>query len=610
MLAWSIGDGPADLWRIAEGDPMPEALKNALDTCLLSAYNAQFERLIFRHVLGVDLPPSRWQCTQVWAYSLAFSGRLKDITQRFNVEVHKDAEGDRLIHRFSKPQPACRKVRRWTHENDPEGWAKFQEYCKQDVVVEKALRAKLAPYPMPDHQWREYAIDQQINDLGVPIDTQLVNAALELFSREKKGLLAQMQHLTGLSNPNSGPQLSQWLGEQGVFTESLDKETVERLLSEIEDPLVNEVLRLKQKVSKTSVTKWKAFSEATCSDGRARGMFQFCGAGRTGRWAGRIVQLQNLARGGAETSDPVTAAEYMLSGDTKHLYQDQMALLSDTIRCAITAPDGMLLNVSDLGSIESRVLGWVSGCREINSTFEQKLDTYKQFAALLYRCPYDEVTKAQRKFCKPTVLGAGFGLGGGGLVKYAEGMGVSMTDNEAAMSIAIWREKHPEVPAFWRWCRDAVFTTTRTGAAVIGPHGLKTQAYGEFVFMHLPSGRRIAYYQPRIVQKLAPWGEMTDTFTFMGVDRYAMKWDRISAAPGMLCENIVQALARDVVAVWINRAIEAGFTVIGHVHDEVITLEKEDRIEELNELIRRPVPWAPDLLLDAAGFTTKRYRKD
>jgi len=270
-----------------------------------------------------------------------------------------------------------------------------------------------------------------------------------------------------------------------------------------------------------------------------------------------------------------------------------------------------MLNITDLASIESRVLGWISNCKGINHAFENNLDTYKLFATSLYNIEYAQVSKKQRNFCKPPVLGAGYRLGAGGLVNYAKGMGVILTFEEAGAMITLFRTMYWEVPEFWKWCKEAVFHTTLTGGRVDGAHGLYTYAHGEFLFIHLPSGRSIAYHKPEIRDLPAPWNveQLIPQFTFMGRHKKNHKWCRISAHDGHICENIVQAIARDIIALWMLRARAAGHPLILHVHDEICTEDDRDRVEELNELIRIPIPWAPGLILDAKGFTAKRYRK-
>jgi DNA polymerase len=620
MLGWAIDDEPVQVWDITSEIDMPFDLAMALydHKVLVKGYNATFERLILKFCLGIDLPYERFRCTQVRAYGLAFTGSLEDVADQFNIGINKDPRGRALINRFSKPQPASHNVRRWTRENDPEGWAEFMEYCKRDVETERELWKRCEPYHFPEIEWERYALDQKINDRGVPVDRAFIDAAIEISATEKESLKDQMRELampTALHNPNSGPQLHDWLKAQGTKLADLTKETIAFALSSYDlKPKVAEMLKLKQQLAKTSVTKFNAFKRVLSPENVVRGMFQFCGASRTLRAAGRIVQLQNLARGGNTTNDPSTAAEIMLESGhevSKLLYGNVMGLLSDTVRAAIKAPEGSLLNVSDLGSIESRVLGWMTDCKMINDCFREGRDTYKTLAVTMFNVPYDEVTKKMRDFCKPPVLGGGYMLGWRGLISYAAGMGVTMTKEEAELAINTLRESWPEVVAFWAWCKDAVFYTTQTGRPYEGPHGLRTFAHGEFLCIGLPSGRNLYYHQPRIELREAPWGQMIDTFTYMGTDRHRNNaWCRISAHAGGTTENIDQAISRDIVYEWMDRADEAEFDLFLHCHDEIGAVEKRDRIEEMNELIRQPIDWAPGLLLDADGYTAVRYKKD
>lgn len=620
MLGWSIDDEPVQVWDITADSRTPSKLLWHLmnPEVLIHAYNAQFERLILEHCMGIKLPPERFRCTMVRAYGLAFNGSLANVATQFDVGVNKDKRGAALINRFSKPQPKNQKVSRWTRENDPEGWAEFMEYCRQDVVTERALWKKCEPYYFPEIEWKRYALDQKINDRGVPVDQELVAAAIKMSATENESLKDQMRILAlpaELHNPNSGPQLMAWLADNGCLVKDLKAATVETVIKrDAEDPRVLAMMKLKQQLAKTSVSKFNAFDRVTGEDGRARGMFQFGGASRTLRAAGRLVQLQNLARGGNVTSDPSTAAEVMISwgyDTSKALYGNIMGLLSDTVRSCIKAPPGKVLNVSDLHSIESVVLGWVSDCKMINDCFAQGRDTYKTLATTMFKVSYDEVTKKMRTFCKPPVLGGGYMLGWKGLIAYAEGMGVIMTKEEAELAISTLRESWPEVVAFWKWCKDAVFHTTRTGQEYPGPHGLKTFAFGEFLCIRLPSGRNLYYHRPMIELRRAPWGEMIDQFTYMGTNRHKNgAWERISAHAGGITENIVQAIARDVLYEWMDRADAAGFDIFLHVHDEFGSIEDGDRLEEMNALVDKPMPWADDLKVGAAGYVAERYKKD
>lgn len=619
MLGWAIDDGPVQILDF-KGDVLDVApacaeLRERLEDrhTYVSAFNAQFERLILKHVLGMDVPIERFICTQVRGFGLSFTGSLDDMLAQTGIQSRKDPRGKALINRFSRPQGKSRNVARWTAENDPEGYAEFMSYCQQDVEVERQLRKYFDNYEQLPSEQRLYCLDQKINDVGVPVDRKLIKTALTINTIEREHILEQMRELTGLENPNSNQQLQSWLAENGLKLPDMTKDTIKEALKEGVVCDVNRTaLRLKQQISKSSVSKWTAFNKCQVN-GRVHGMFQFGGASRTNRWAGRLVQLQNLPQGGNTTKDPSTLAEIILAGGhsaVKALYGKPLMALSDAVRAAITAPDGFCLNVSDLKSIESRVVGWIADCALMNKTFANGMDTYKVFASELYKTPYDEVTKQQRNFSKPPVLGCSYMLGAKGLIGYAEGMGVNMDDTQAQISVDTFRNMYPEIPELWEWCKQATFRTTRTGETVEGKHGLKTFAHGEFLFLQLPSGRCIAYHKPAIELREAPWGDMIENFTFMGKDRFTMKWQRISAHPGFITENIIQGVARDILAVWMTRADEAGFTLCGHVHDELISLETCDRVDELNELIKQPIPWATGLLLDAEGYVAQRYRKD
>jgi DNA polymerase len=645
MLAWQIDEGMIHMWDIHGGEEFPQRLMIALknESVLLKAFNATFERLIFKYVLNIDLPIERWRCTMCRAYSLSFQGTLDEVLSQFVPGHEKDKRGKQLIDRFSKRQPASRKVSRWTKENDPEGYKEFKEYCIQDVKVEHALSDALEKYPYHERENLFYWIDQVINDAGVPIDTKLVDRAISFAKIEKEKLLTQMKELTGLENPNSGKQLHVWLEENGFPLEDLTKDTVGKALNELSHKITNgelieqevrhvyDVLDLKRQVSKTSVTKWNAFKKYVCDDGKIYGMFQFAGASRTNRWAGRGPQLHNMARGKNTTKDPATLADYIVSSPAEiveALYGDIMLALSDTVRCAITVSEDEVLNVSDLKSIESVIIGWLTNCRLINEIFATGRDTYKVFATHLFKVPYEKVTKKMRTDSKPPVLGGGYMLGGGkvkpdgsltGLLAYADGMGIALDPQTSKEAIRIFREDlFPEIVDYWGWLEEAIFYCVKTGVPVHGDHGIRFEMNGEFLFMYLPSGRAIAYHKPMILPRKMPWGEIKDSFTYMGRDRLAgsYKWARIAAHMGSVVENAVQGIARDVLCEWLLR-IYTQITMnsqetktILHVHDEVGVVSDRDRTEQINALLEEPMPWAPDLSVGAAGFTTRRYYKD
>lgn len=630
MAGYALDHHAPDLWVPAEGEEMPRALFDALvdpDT-EVHAFNAKFERLILWHVLKIRVPIERFRCTMVHAWSLSFSGNLGAVGAQMGLPLDKvkDARGKKLIDKFCKPAPKNHRATWYGPDNAPADWAAFKAYCTQDVVAEREIEMLLAAYPMPPQELDHWFWDQDVNDRGVPVDTGLVSAAVHLERKEKARLRHEMNRVTCLENANSPQQLAQWLSARGESLPDLQKETVKRAIKETQDPAVRDVLRMRAQVSKTSTKKWEAFQNATCDDGMLRGMFEFGGAQRTQRWAGRVVQLQNLKSPGPEFESIISeVVDVFLCEDpevVRALYGDVLDLLSQGVRCAITAPDDFVLGPCDLSSIESRVLGYLSGCDRINRIFAEGKDTYKDFAMELFGCRYEDVTKAQRKYAKPPTLGCGYQLGGPGLIEYAAGMGVDMDGETAQRAVDLYRYVYPEVPAIWYWlldsCKDVV--QNWTGHTGYGVHIHRDQ---NFLMIDLPSGRRIYYYQPLVLPMVPPWERdkppeeqrRRPTLTYMGMNQHSKKWERLTTHGGKITENIVQAFARDVLVFHMRETEERfGPIIRGHVHDEQIPLLPADRAEEMLAEIERIMsispPWAPALLLGAKGFLTKRYRKD
>ena len=414
MASYGFSTGPVSLWVPAEGEPMPYDLREIFETALhtddliIKAFNAQFERLILWFCLKYQIPIENFRCVMVHAWSLSFSGGLDEVGRQLGISADKAklAEGKKLIQRFCKPAPSNHKAERYDRHTHPAEWEKFKGYCIQDTVAEREIEHILAPYPMAERETELWFTDQRINDRGVPIDMNLVHSACKIERAEKTNLKKKLNQFTGLDNGSSPVQLKAWLTTQGLELPNMQKDTLEKALKEDIPPHLQPVLRLKLDAGKTSTTKWHAFERACCTDERLRGMFAFGGAQRTQRWAGRIVQLHNLKS--PRIDSPDILAGFLVPGDrqlVEDLYGDVIGLLSDTIRCAITAPEGKMLSVSDLGSIESRVLGYVSNCIRINNIFAEGRDTYKDYAMELFHVDYDEVTSKQRKFSKPPTLG-------------------------------------------------------------------------------------------------------------------------------------------------------------------------------------------------------------
>jgi len=627
MLGWAFDDDPVQLWEPHLG-PMPNELREGMEDPHVEkwAFNAAFEDGITKYQSDIKVPKWTWRCTQFLAYGLSFSGGLDSILKQVGFPEHlwKNADGKKLIRKFSVPQPRNQKVRRWTYGTAPEMWEDFCGYCKQDVEVERALRKWVKQFdPISDDEWQTWLMDQDINNAGIPIDRILISTARASVTVRKNQIIDRMRQVTGLDNPGSRAQLQPWLQERTrVPLSNMQANTLEWAQARVEDPVLEGVIQDMLWVSQTATAKWDAFDRMECDDHTLKGMFMPGGASRTRRYASRGINLQNLKRP-LKGVDMDTVCQAIKDLSLAQLYPDYevMDLLAASVRGAIAAPEGKKLAVSDLGSIESRVLGWMSGCTRIINTFAAGKDTYKDFAMELFQVLYDEVTKDQRGFSKPPTLGCGYQLGAGGLVAYAEDMGVSMSRAEADRAVSTFRRVYPEIPAMWRWLIEAITYVVQGGGTM---SGYRVHIYRdlEFLYIQLPSGRRLAYHKPEIQPREIHWVDadgvpqsmVKPSFTYMGINRFNMQWERISTHGGGVTENIVQAISRDILVYQMRLSMNRGHDVRGHVHDEIITVcpdqNAEAWLESLRGLMCISPPWAQDLLLGAEGYTAKHYRKD
>ncbi len=663
------------------------------------SFNAQFERWITEHVLEIEIDLSRWRCAQVLAYMLSFTGRLDDVGKQIGLPIEKQklAEGKKLIKMFCGPnKPTKNQPFVWRDSlTDPVEWDMFvNEYLVQDVVSEREIIRKLNKFEVPDEEWELYQIDQIINDRGLPINRKFVMSAITLAERRKSELISEMKEMTALDNPNSVQQLLPWLQDRGYYYRDLqkdsikktvaeekvqvgsgitefgrpvweeisvtvkDKPTVQRVVREYEKvaveppPRLNgggevvgdavvtqecrDVMRMRLSASKTSTAKYDACIAGLQDDDRLRHCFQFDGASRTGRWAGRKIQPQNLPRTPKylEPEDHINfdrldyvnnlieAGDY----DTLQLFSGEvMDAVSGCVRSCITAPLGKELVVCDLSSIETVVIGWLTGCERLLTVFRNGLCAYKDFATTLYGCGYGQVTKSQRTDSKPAVLGCGYRLSGGemqdgkktGLWGYAENMGISLSLDQSSKAVKLYRETYPEVPKAWYRIEDAIVECLRSGRKTkFGP--LEFELRKPFLRVRLPSGRFLYYYKAQVYKQ-----EMEGKYgrpyikwviSYMGINQVTTQWDRIESHGGKFIENFVQAIARDILAMGIKAAHEDGFYIVGHVHDEIIceqTLtDNHFTWERLRELMSVRPSWAPDIPLGAAGYAARVYRKD
>jgi DNA polymerase len=670
---WVPAEGermPSDL---KEGLRDPEVLK--------IAFNAQFERWITERVLGIEQPVEAWRCSMALAYMFSFMGGLDDVGAQMALSFQKSTRGRQLIKIFCGPnKPTKNQPFVWRdRHSDPEEWEEFKAYNVRDTDSEHELWSKLIPFDMPEWQWGLYHLDQIINDRGLPINRTFVENALTIAERRKAELISEQDRITGLANSNSGAQLLPWLMKRGYPYDNLRKENVQKALVAEEEEVANPsqtydinlkdfvtptyachfnalgqvvgdavmtqecrtVLRLRQGSAKTSTTKYAACLAGLGIDDRLRHCFQYAGGSRTNRWAGRKIQPQNLPRTPKWLEpedyinfDRLDYCNYLIAvGDYETLgvfAGEQMEAVAGCVRSCIQAPPGKKLVVCDLSSIETVTIGWLAECERLLNVFRDGKDAYKDFGSAMYKKPYEEVTKGERQIAKPAVLGSGYRLGGGdlrdgektGLWAYAEGMGVKMTKEEANTAVTVFRETYAEIPQAWYDIERAIVAAAQAGGRTIKWNSLEFQVKKPFLRVKLPSGRYMYYYKltvepyEAISRKGNPYTRYL--ITYMGKDQVTQQWRRIESHGGKFIENFVQAIARDILGLGMLAAHAAGFYLVGHVHDEIISEEDENDEEHSYERLRylmsdylvETVDWLKNMPLGAAGYEAKVYRKD
>lgn len=627
---------PTKYWDIRQ-ENMPEDFLSALadDSVELWAHNAAFERKITKEKIPhIKIKNNRWRCTMALAHSLSLPGSLDKVGKiiRLPPEYMKKA-GKKYIDLFCKPtkvKGVKKEFNDWT--THPKEWEEFKEYSIFDTEAETKVHELMDRFNMPKHEWQTWHLDQIINERGFPIDTKLIKNAVRIMEENQENIISDLKKITYLRNPNSDQQFLVWAKKNGYQYGDLRKNTVTRALNSGELPaVVDEALRLRAFAKKTSTKKYYKIRDFTNpEDERLRYTKQFAGAGRTWRWAGRVTQFDNLPRPAKEFKDPEVMdhlVECIREGTEQEILKhgNMMVGLSSALRAVIRAPKGFKLAVADYASIESRVLGDLTDCRKIIDVFRAGLCVYKSFGVYLYGVPYEEITKAQRDGSKPGALGAGYRLSGGeliinskgdeektGLWGYAESLGVKATREECHHAVKVFREVYWEVVKFWYDIERAVKNTIKDGVQRrVGQ--LVIEKKPPFLRILLPSGRHINYLRPRLEMRKTPYGEMKETITYEGFSKNK-HWVRLSTHGGKLTENIVQAYARDLLADGLKNAHKAGFAIIGHVHDEIITLVPEDKENAVKELIaimsQKPKYTSNNLILDAAGYESIYYKKD
>lgn len=648
MLAYAFDDEPVQIVTFAEGEKAPARLKAALrdPTVILSAWNAQFERAIFKHVLGLDLPPERFRDTMVVAMTLSLPASLGAAGEVVNLpkDKAKDARGKALIRMFSiQRKPTKTKTHtRCTKETDPEAWEEFKSYCMQDVEAERAIWRRLRKWDLPEHEWSLWHLDQKINEAGIPINRKMVDNAVRVSERVVTAKLAELKQLTGLSNPNSPMQLLPWLRERGYQFEDLKKGHVQRALDTLQEDErggeLMQVLELRQEVSKSSVKKYQAIQDRVGPDGNLRNTFQFAGAGRTWRWAGRGAQFQNPPRPAPYLEKTqLECARHLEALDPESIeivYHKPMDLLATCVRPSVQPPPGFLLADADLSAIENRVLGWVADEQKILDVFRQGRDPYLDFATYMTGRSYEDLehefrvlkNKKNRTNAKAPVLGAGYRLGPGeahenpvtgeieatGLLGYAWAIGIKITQEEATEAVRIWRETYTKVVDYWYSIEDAAKRCVLTGRPQIAGFA-EFDRSGPFLRMRLPSGRSIHYVRPEIRSLKTPWGAMRDNVTYEGLNNQN-QWVRLSTQGGKLVENLVQAVARDLLTHGMMLADRNGLDIRMTIHDQIVCVAPEAHAEEhlriLQECMSDAPEWARDLPLASEGFVSSAFIKD
>lgn len=612
LIACKFG---ADLWQddLTSGELSARTRAVLEDNAVVKvAWNAFFERQLIACVLGIPCPPTSWRCTQAHAMYLALPASLEKAGRAVGLknEDQKLSSGKKLIREFCKPEKKTGQPRK-TPASDPEDWKAMLEYNIQDVVAEEAIAERLRPWPMPEVERRMWELDQAINDRGIPVDDPFVAAALQIDGELRERMVARATELTGLENCNSRDQMLRWLRTHDeIKTETLTADDVRRLLAEVTDPVLKEVLTIRLGLARSATAKYAAIERSSC-DGRVRGALQFSGASRTHRWAGRLVQPQNMARGLSSDVDIAAAHAVINTRDAGWMslaYDDPIGTLADTVRSAISAPPGQTFVVRDYASIEVVMLAWLAGDNEMLDTIRSGRDPYKEFIVAQRGVAYDDVTKAQRTYAKPVILGCGYGLGGAGLVAYAGSMGVDMDETEAWAAVRQYREQRAAVPKLWRGLEKAASKTIkRKSRYKFGGVQFEFDKRGPVLLMHLPSGRTLAYWHPRLELD----EQKREQLTYDGMNQYTRQWSRIPTWGGKLVENATQSVARDVLAHGLE-AVSENLEVVLHVHDEIVVCVPEESAADSDRVLETKMG-APDWCLDAPiktdGFIGRFYRK-
>lgn len=611
LFGYSADGGPVKVISLAEGEELPQEIKEALldDTVLKFAFNAQFERVCLGKYLGVHLAPDAWRCTMVASLYLGLPGSLAQVGAVLGVEKKKLETGKDLIKFFSVP---CKPTKtnggrtRNLPEHDREKWEQFITYNARDVETEMEIMDKVARFPVPDFLWKQYAQDQRINDLGIELDMALVTQAIKCDEESRERYLKRAQELTGLENPNSPIQLKEWILSNGVEMETLTKAEVASVMETATGP-VKEVLELRQLLSKSSVKKYVAMETCRCSDGRAHGLLQFYGANRTGRWAGRLVQAQNLPQN--HIPDLAVARNLIKSGcfeAVELLYDFIPDILSQLIRTAFVPREGCKFMVADFSAIEARVIAWLAGESWRQEIFRNNGDIYCASASQMFGVPVEKhgVNGELRQKGKIAELALGYGGGVGAMISMGA-IDMGLAEEELQPIVDSWRQSNPAIVKLWWDVHRCVIKAVKDKQ----PQTYKCLTFeyqSGMLFIGLPSGRRLAYAKPSVYRN----DYDRDEIAYMGVDA-TKKWGKINSYGPKFVENIIQAMSRDILAEAMESLEAAGYDIVMHVHDEaVIEAPRDAVLDDACRIMSKTPDWTPGLILNAAGYECEFYQKD
>ena len=613
LFAYSVDGGPVQQIDLACEEKIPSEILCALEDDKVTkwAFNANFERICLSRFLGYPtgayLEPDSWKCSMVWAAYMGLPLSLEGAGAVLGLEKQKLAEGKDLIKYFCQPCAPTKTNGQRTrnlHKHAPDKWQAFKKYNIRDVETEMSIQARLSKYPVPDSVWEEYHLDQEINDRGVGLDMELVRQAIQMDGRSRSELTQAMKELTSLDNPNSVQQMKQWLADNGVETDTLGKKAVAELLKTA-PPQLQKVLTLRQQLAKSSVKKYQAMETAVCADGRARGMFQFYGANRTGRWAGRIIQMQNLPQN--HLDDLSEARGLVRVGDfdaLEMLYEDVPDTLSQLIRTAFVPQENRKFIVADFSAIEARVIAWFAGEKWRQDVFAEGKDIYCASASQMFGVPVEKhgVNGHLRQKGKIAELALGYG-GSVGALKAMGALEMGLQEDELPALVSAWRQANPKIVQFW-WAVDRAVMDAVTRKTTTKTHGIIFSARNGMLFITLPSDRSLAYVKPKIGENRFGGG----CITYEGIGG-TKKWERLESYGPKFVENIVQATSRDILC-YAMQTLRC-CSIVMHIHDEVvIEADRRMSLQAVCDQMGRTPPWAKGLQLRADGYETDFYKKD